>query len=172
VGTGDRPLYRAPALWRGQAPGTPPLQAPNVRDCLIISADLVEVPMRRVPIIAIAMAAIICPAHAQEKTYNGNDLIEACRVIASGDAASARDPLQVGICLGEIDALYWYAPGAYDENLRSCPPEEEVSPQLLAKIIVDYLDQNPDRRTEPFEGLALEAFAHKWPCEWGGWFRW
>jgi predicted TIM-barrel enzyme len=127
--------------------------------------------MRRMLIVITAMATIACQAHAQEKTYKGNDLIEACRVVASGGTPSADNAVRVGACLGEIEALNWIAPGVRNENLSSCAPDE-ISKQQLAKIVVDYLDQNPDRRTEPFEGLALEAFAHKWPCptRWFGWF--
>jgi len=44
--------------------------------------------------------------------------------------------LQVGICRGKLEALNWYAPGAYDSNLRSCAPSEITSPQL-AKTVVE-----------------------------------
>ncbi len=119
--------------------------------------------MRTILIIAAAIAAIARPAYAQERTYSGNDLIEACRVVAKGTITDTHDPLHVGVCLGEIEALNWTAPGVHDENFRSCPPDE-VTRQQLAKVVVDYLDRNHDQLTEPFEGLALEAFAHTWPC--------
>jgi hypothetical protein len=119
--------------------------------------------MRRIILLLIVTCAIAAPASAQEKRYSGNDLIDACRVVANGGSATADNALQVGVCLGEIEALNWYAPGAYDKNLRACPPAG-VTKQQMAKIIVDYLGARPQRRSEPFEGLALEAWAHTWPC--------
>ena len=120
--------------------------------------------MRRILIAATAIsAAVVCPASAQEHPSNGIDLIEACRVIASGASPTSENTLQVGICRGELEALNWYAPGAYDANLRSCAPAE-ITSQQLAKTVVDYFDRIRDRLREPFEGLALEAFAHTWPC--------
>jgi hypothetical protein len=129
--------------------------------------------MRHVLIAATAIAVIGCPASAQEHAPNGIDLIEACRVIASGTTPTPENTLQVGICRGELEALNWYAPGAFDTRLRSCAPSE-ITSQQLAKTVVDYFDRIRDRLREPFEGLALEAFAHTWPCaedaEDHGWF--
>jgi hypothetical protein len=94
-------------------------------------------------------------------------------MVASGTAPASGGAFQAGTCFGEIETLNWFAPGAYDENLRSCAPEN-VTRRQMAKVIVDYLDRNRDRLNEPFEGLALEAFAHTWPCaEKRGWLeRW
>ena len=100
---------------------------------------------------------------AQDTTLTGKNLIDACRLIANGTTPPADKSFQAGICLGELEALNWGAPGAYDENLRSCVPDG-VTRQQLANVAVDYLDGNRDRLREPFEGLALESFAHSWPC--------
>lgn len=141
-----------------------PLPAPtkvtNCRDRL----------MRRILIVSAAIGAIVFPACAQKHVQSGNDLIEACRSIASGTAPTPDNAFQVGICFGEIEALNWFAPGVNDENLLSCAPID-VTRQQMAKTIVAYLDQNSARRPEPFEGLALEALAHRWPCPHRrGWF--
>lgn len=101
--------------------------------------------------------------YASARWYRGSDLLEACRVISTGGAASAENSQRVGVCLGQIEALDWTAPGMKNEKLQACVPDE-TTPQQTAKVIVDFLDQNPGRRSEPFEGLALEAFAHTWPC--------
>lgn len=129
--------------------------------------------MWRALIISSAIAATICAATAQEHTRSGSDLIEACRSLANGTAPTSDIRLQVGTCLGELQALHWYAPGVNDPNLRSCIPDG-VTRQQMAKSVVAYLDRNSDRLGEPFEGLALEAFAHTWPCaEEPGWLdRW
>ena len=131
-------------------------------------------------LITVAMLiATVFPVHAQQaKTpevvdqgtiLTGSNMIDACRLIASGATPTVDQTFQMGICLGELQALNWGAPGAYDENLRSCAPTD-VTHRELAKVVVDYLDQNRDRLREPFEGLALEALAHSWRCpETKGW---
>jgi len=129
--------------------------------------------MRSLLIIAAAMAAIVNPVGAQESKQNGVDLIEACRAIAIGIPPAADTALRIGVCRGEIEALNWLAPGAYEERLRSCVPEN-VNLKDMAKVVVAYLDNDRDRLREPFEGLALEALAQTWPCpKRSGWFdRW
>jgi hypothetical protein len=126
--------------------------------------------MRSILIVSFAIAAIVCPAVAQEHTQSGNDSIEACRSIANGTAPTPDNVLRVGICYGEIEALKWFTQGVNDENLRSCVPTS-VTRQQMVKVVVAYLDQNSAGLREPFEGLALEALAHKWPCPHPrGWF--
>jgi Rap1a immunity proteins len=115
------------------------------------------------------------PVSAAQELQTGNDLLTACRLLANdtevkndGDA-TAGDPLHLGICFGEIEALNWLAPGVPDPNLRSCVPADTTTAQM-AKVIVQYLGLRPERLREPFEGLALEALAHTWPCSrQGGW---
>jgi hypothetical protein len=115
------------------------------------------------------------PANAGQELQTGNDLLTACRLLADdtgvkNDAnATADDPLHVGMCFGEIEALNWLAPGVPDPNLRSCVPADTTTAQM-AKVIIRYLERRPERLREPFEGLALEALAHTWPCSrQGGW---
>jgi Rap1a immunity proteins len=123
----------------------------------------------RIQIISVAMVALVYPAHAQGQKQSGSDLIEACRSIARGITPTPDSALQVGICLGELEALNWFAPGANDENLRSCVPKS-VMRQQMATIVVAYLDKNSTRLREPFEGLALEALAVAWPCTKESWW--
>ncbi len=106
---------------------------------------------------------------ARQALKTGDDLLQGCKVIADGATPDAANSLEVGVCLGEIEALNWGAPGVNDENIRSCNPAVVTNKQM-AEVIVDYLEQNPERRGEPFEGLALEALAHRWPCPSSGRF--
>ena len=132
----------------------------------------------RAVLLAIFVAAGVAPwsaASAAQELQTGSDLLTACRLLANdtevkNDAhATADDPLRLGICFGEIEALNWLAPGVPDPNLRSCVPADTTTAQM-AKVIVRYLGRRPERLREPFEGLALEALAHTWPCSrQGGW---
>jgi hypothetical protein len=113
--------------------------------------------------IASAFIAVSFQALAQQPEQSGADLFGACRVIASEATVTTESARQAGVCSGELTALRWFAPGVNDDNLRSCIPAD-VTHQQLAKIVVGYFDQNKSRLQERFEGLALEAFAHAWPC--------
>ena len=119
--------------------------------------------IRRLFSIATAIALLVGPAQALERWYSGNDLLAACRVVSTGSTPTSENAQLVEVCLGEIEALDWAAPGMQNEKLQSCVPDD-VTIKQVAKVIIDFLDQNPERRGEPFEGLALEALALTWPC--------
>ena len=126
----------------------------------------------RVLLVAIIMALDFrgaSVASAQQALTRGNDLIAACRIVASGGTPNAGNAFEVGICLGELEALNWLAPGAADERIRSCVPET-ITTKQMAGAVVAFLDRNSDRQREPFEGSALEALANAWPCPPPGWF--
>ena len=126
--------------------------------------------MWRVLFVSIVTAATVCAAEGQDQRISGNDLLDACRVAANG-ATPSDNSLKVGMCLGELDALNWIMPGIYHEDVRSCIPEQVTRPQM-AKVVVDYMDRNHPKLGEPFQGLALEAFVHSWPCPpQPGWFE-
>jgi Rap1a immunity proteins len=112
----------------------------------------------------VTCGAVAYPALAADQPYNGIDLLAGCRVAATGAKPNADNALEVGICLGEVEALKWDAPDVSDDNFRSCVPQG-VTRQQLAAVVVKFLEQNPDRQREPFEILALNALAGIWPCQ-------
>jgi hypothetical protein len=132
-----------------------------------VSASNGPIPMRRILFTAVIIATTSSFANAQElphvKTQSGEEMVEACRIIADGIVPPANKTFQAGICLGEIEALNWVAPGLAGDPIRACVPAD-VTQQQLAKVVADYLEQNADRLREPFQGLALEALAGTWPC--------
>jgi hypothetical protein len=111
--------------------------------------------------------AISFPASGQQldpvKTQSGNEMVDACRMVADGTVPPPDKAFQAGICLGEIEALNWVAPGMLGGPIHACVPED-VTKRQLAKVVADYLQENADRLREPFQGLALEALAATWPC--------
>ena len=127
--------------------------------------------MWRIALVSIAAAATVCAAEAQDQRITGSELLDACRVVATGVTPTSDNSLKVGLCLGELDALNWIMPGIYHEDVRSCIPEQ-VTRSQMAKVAVDYMDRNRPRLGEPFQGLALEAFVQSWPCPpEPGWFE-
>lgn len=116
--------------------------------------------MVRMVLVALGIAVVARPCAALEYTKSGSDLIEACRTASSVSQPTTADE---GMCVGEVAALAWLAPGALSKVIRSCVPDN-VGAEQMAQAVVNYLDRNHDRLREPFEGLALEALAQRWPC--------
>jgi hypothetical protein len=48
-------------------------------------------------------------------------------------------------------------------DVRACPPAQG-SILESAKVLLRYLDKNPDRLNEPGITVAIEAFRDAWPC--------
>jgi hypothetical protein len=48
-------------------------------------------------------------------------------------------------------------------DTRACPPAQGSVLQS-AKVLLRYLDNNPDRLNEPGITVAIEAFRDAWPC--------
>lgn len=119
--------------------------------------------MRHTYMIAAAIGALMWPACAEANGPSGNDLVEACRIIANGATPTADNALKAGICIGQVEALSWLAPGVPGDAIRSCVPAD-VSPEQMAKVVVAYIDKYHNGG-DPFEGLALQALARVWPCE-------
>lgn len=48
-------------------------------------------------------------------------------------------------------------------EVRACPPAQGSALQS-AKVLLRYLENNPDRVSEPGITIAIEAFRDAWPC--------
>jgi hypothetical protein len=48
-------------------------------------------------------------------------------------------------------------------DVRACPPAQGSILESV-KVLLRYLDNNPDRLNEPGITLAIEAFRNDWPC--------
>jgi hypothetical protein len=131
--------------------------------------------MAKLPSIFWLFVFLVCPLSAfadatptflNAKIWSAADLNEACKEIGFGSPLKPDDLLQVGVCLGEIEALNFVAQGLGNERLRACIPTGITRLEKL-RVVVVFFDQNHDRLREPFEVLALEALAHSWPCPTG-----
>ena len=68
-----------------------------------------------------------------------------------------------GSCFGQIAALASVA-RFLPEPITSCPPAEVTYGQV-GRVIVAFLEANPNRTHEDFTYLAIEAFREAWPCK-------
>lgn len=94
----------------------------------------------------------------------GPDAQKACRSLVDGSTFHSDDDARsAGSCEGMIETAMVFAPNM-PADVRGCPPPQG-SPLESAKVLLHYLDSNPDRLGEPGITLALEAFRDAWPCE-------
>jgi hypothetical protein len=62
-----------------------------------------------------------------------------------------------GLCVGLVKVLFEYAPNI-------CPPDGLKNDQIV-RVIVRYIDSEPARLQEYFNGMAIEAMRKAWPCQ-------
>jgi hypothetical protein len=108
-------------------------------------------------------------------TRSGNDLLTDCRNLVSTVSIEdvAKDKvLGMGYCIGLIDGFvsfnYIYETVLATDGDRAavqmCLPER-ISTRQLAKEIVHYLEQHPERMAESGQALAAQALISRYPCE-------
>ena len=78
-----------------------------------------------------------------------------------GFADTLGNSLQNGFCTGSVVGI--------TETLLvtrfACQPKTGQTSHVQAvRIVVEYLNDIPDRMNEPFNMLAIEALTHAWPC--------
>jgi hypothetical protein len=87
-----------------------------------------------------------------------------CKAFAEGRANT--QPQLYGMqsyCSGVVHGLVAVGP-LLPANLQFCPPEAS-SPSQLARVVVQYVEAEPQRMHEDFRQLTLEAFHDAWPCK-------
>jgi hypothetical protein len=115
----------------------------------------------RVLVGACAFAALVAGARAED-TNSANYLLEACRIFASGATPPQNDIFRPALCIGEMNAMMFFA-SSVDTPNRACPPKGANVIQAT-KVVVAYLDAHPERLHDNFLGLAYTALARVWPC--------
>lgn len=87
-----------------------------------------------------------------------------CKAFAEGRANT--QPQLYGMahfCSGVVHGLVAVGP-LLPAGLQFCPPEAS-SPSELARVVVKYVEAQPQRMHEDFRQLTLEAFHNAWPCK-------
>ena len=93
----------------------------------------------------------------------GADAQRYCELLVDGTFHDYVEARSAGACEGMIETAMLISPNL-PVDVRACPPG---SGSILesAKVLLRYLDQNPDRLEVPGITLALEAFRGAWPCQ-------
>jgi hypothetical protein len=95
------------------------------------------------------------PVRAQTPgDFSANAMMPGC-VGALGNA----DSFGAGYCAGVVRALM-----NTSFAFKACPPAG-VSVGQSIRVAVAFINQNPARMREPFEGLVIEALRSAWPCK-------
>jgi Rap1a immunity proteins len=122
--------------------------------------------MRRGIIVRASLALVLLtgPAWGADNYTSANYLMPACRVFAAGGTlsrdviAAATGAFNGGRCLGIIE-------GTSAASTDICGIPNEVTTGQLVLVVIQYIDQRPQRMHEPLTILAYEALKAAWPCK-------
>jgi hypothetical protein len=99
---------------------------------------------------------------------SANTVLHGCkRYIEDSPPPTGRDASLIDVgerfrCHGIVDALFYVGP-ILPPEYRWCPPSG-VNKEQLVRMIVAYIERQPQRMHENFKRLALEALRDAWPC--------
>lgn len=76
-------------------------------------------------------------------------------------AIEQRDSLAPGICIGAISGLAFVlrAIPAYCADVPYAATYDQI-----ARVVIRYIEEHPQRMHKPFLNLAVEALHDAWPC--------
>jgi hypothetical protein len=117
----------------------------------------------RVYIIVVSLALLVIGKANGTVVDTGADAQRSCALLVEGSFHDNDEARSAGACEGMIETAMFFSPNL-PSDVRACPP---ALGSILesAKILLRYLDQNPDRSTVPGITLAFEAFRDAWPCQ-------
>ena len=93
----------------------------------------------------------------------GADAQKYCELLVEGSFHDNDEARSAGACEGMLETAMSFSPNL-PPDVRACPPAQG-SVLESAKVLLRYLDQNPDRLDGPGITLAFEAFRDSWPCQ-------
>lgn len=94
---------------------------------------------------------------------NGADAQKACRSLVDGSFGDTDAARAAGICEGMMETAMVFSPNM-PADTRACAPAQGSIVES-AKVLLRYLDKNPDRLSEAGITVAIEALRDAWPCE-------
>jgi hypothetical protein len=116
----------------------------------------------RVYIILAGLALLLIGSVSGTVVDKGADAQKSCGLLVQKSFRDQDEARFAGACEGMIETAMLFSPNLPAE-VRACPPAQG-SVLESAKVLLQYIDNNPDRLNEPGITLALEAFRDTWPC--------
>jgi hypothetical protein len=93
-------------------------------------------------------------ARAEEDPSSAAWVLPGCKLIV--DPSASADVYRLGLCVGTLNGLNW-------SFMLFCPPDPHTSEQMV-RVVLNYVEQHPERIHENFEVLAIQALQLAWPC--------
>jgi hypothetical protein len=117
----------------------------------------------RVYIIVASVALSVIGKAGGTVVDTGADAQRSCELLVEGSFHDNGEARSAGACEGMIETAMSFSPNL-PRDVRACPPAQG-SILESAKVLLRYLDQNPDRLEVPGLTVAIEAFRDAWPCQ-------
>ena len=116
----------------------------------------------RVCIIVASLALLVIGKANATVVDTGADAQRFCELLVEGSFHDNGEARSAGECEGMIESAMIFSSNL-PPDVRACPPELGSTLES-AKVLLRYLEQNPDRLNEAGITLVFEAFRDAWPC--------
>src|ERR1700676_467796 len=116
----------------------------------------------RVYIIVVGLALSVIGKASATVVDKGIDLKSSCELLVQDSFRDQGEARSAGSCEGMIETAMLFSPNL-PADVRACPPAQGSVLQS-AKVLLRYLNSNPDRVKEPGVTVAMQAFRDAWPC--------
>ena len=113
--------------------------------------------MHRLTFVVLLATAGPVAAQPADSIVATGSLLMGCRSLVEN--APAGDMMQMGACAGAVSA----AVDISRALRRACPPAGSAVIDA-ARVVIMFVDERPERKTDKFGPLALTAFGDRWPC--------
>jgi hypothetical protein len=118
----------------------------------------------RVYIIVAATLGFFVTGNAKGTVVDtGADAQKFCELFVRGSFRDSDEARSAGSCEGMIETTMLIAPNL-PADVRGCPPAQGSTLES-AKVLLQYMEKNPDRLNEAGIKLTIEAFRDAWPCQ-------
>ena len=116
----------------------------------------------RVYIIVAGLALSVIGRASATVVDTGTEAQKSCELLVQGSFRDQTEARSAGSCEGMIETAMLFSPNL-PADVRACPPAQG-SVLESAKVLLRYLDNNPERLNQPGITIAIEAFRDAWPC--------
>jgi hypothetical protein len=86
-----------------------------------------------------------------------------CELMVKGSFHDNAEARSAGECGGMIESAMFFS-SSLPPDVRACPPELGSTLES-AKVLLRYLEKNPERVDQPGITVVFEAFRDAWPCQ-------
>jgi hypothetical protein len=91
--------------------------------------------------------------------FSGTAMLPGCKAFLSH---ADSDKAAQGACLGAVSAHLFYT-SVVRAEMASCPPENTTVDQAV-RVVVEFMEANPQSLGDYFHWLVVEALRKAWPC--------